>query len=63
MLFQPVGRISSGTWLDQHSKIKGYFGDFCRICMGSSKDHTRIIMGSKCNYIRVCESRMGTTGI
>ena len=53
ILFKHVGTISSGSWLDQHSNIKEYLGDLSRICMGSLKDHTRIIMGSKCNEVSI----------
>ena len=36
--------------MDQHLNTTGYLEDLSRICLGSLKDHTEIIMGSKCNY-------------
>ena len=54
--FKPFSRISSVSCLDQHSNIMGYFGDFSRICMKSSKDHARIIAGSNCNYVRILKA-------
>ena len=47
---------SSGSCLDQHSNIMGYFGDFYKICMRSFQDHARIIMGSKCNYVSMLKA-------
>ena len=36
--------------------LKGHLKDFSRICMKSLKDHARIIMGSKCNYVSITKT-------
>ena len=51
--FNPVSRITTGSWLEQNSNTKGYLEDFSRIYMGSLKNQIRIIIEPRCNHISI----------
>ena len=48
-LFDLGSSIVSGSFLYQDSNSIGYLRDSYKICIGTLRDHTGIIMGSKCS--------------